>query len=147
MALLNYTTQISAEKTAAEIAVILARVGATQVLTDYHNGKAIGLSFAVPFEGQVLNYRLPVDPIPVYDTFMRQRIAPKYRTKDQAERTAWRIVKSWIEAQLAIVETRMVSLPEVMLPYMLTPNYDDDGRQQTVYQYYLGSQLAIGTGS
>jgi hypothetical protein len=147
MGLLNYSTQISAEKTAGEIAVLLARAGASQILTDYRDGKAVGLSFAVPYDGQVLNYRLPVDPGPVLGVFNRQRIAPKFRTLSQAERTAWRIVKVWIEAQLAIVETRMVSLPEVMLPYMLTPNYDDDGRQQTVYQYYLNSQLAIGTGS
>jgi hypothetical protein len=35
----------------------------------------------------------------------------------QAVRTAWRIVKDWTEAQLAIIETRMVTTEQVFLPY------------------------------
>ncbi len=35
----------------------------------------------------------------------------------QSVRTAWRIVKDWVEAQMALVETKMVSTQEVFLPY------------------------------
>jgi hypothetical protein len=37
--------------------------------------------------------------------------------RDQAVRTAWRIVKDWVEAQMALVETQMVTTAEVFLPY------------------------------
>ena len=35
----------------------------------------------------------------------------------QAVRTAWRIVKDWVEAQMALVETQMVTTRDVFLPY------------------------------
>ena len=31
---------------------------------------------------------------------------------------AWRILKDWIEAQLAIVQAGLVTIDEVMLPYL-----------------------------
>ena len=46
-------------------------------------------------------------------------------------RTAWRITKDWVEAQMAIVETKMVTLPQVFLPYAVTQN------GQTVYEKIL----------
>ena len=39
--------------------------------------------------------------------------------RKQAERTAWRIVKEWVVAQMALIETEMVDMEEVFLPYML----------------------------
>jgi len=65
-------------------------------------------------------------------------VAPRYKTVEQAERVAWRIMKDWLEAQLAIIATEMVTLDQVFLPYM----QGDDGR--TVYELYLDHQLAIG---
>lgn len=48
------------------------------------------------------------------------RIRSGFVTRAQAERTAWRIVLSWVEAQIAIVESGMVSMEEVFLLYLLT---------------------------
>lgn len=42
--------------------------------------------------------------------------------KLQAVRTAWRIVKDWVEAQMALQETQMVTTAQVFLPYMIMPN-------------------------
>ena len=33
---------------------------------------------------------------------------------------AWRIVKDWVEAQMALLATGMVELEEIFLPYMLS---------------------------
>ena len=65
---------------------------------------------------------------------------PRYSTPEHAERVAWRIVKDWLEAQLAIIRTEMVTLDQVMLPYMV----GDEGH--TVYELYRDRQLALGTG-
>ena len=46
-----------------------------------------------------------------------RRIPPKMRTKEQATRVAWRIVKDWLAAQLAMIEAGLVDLEEVFLPY------------------------------
>ena len=58
--------------------------------------------------------------------------------RDQAERVAWRIVKDWVAAQMAILESEMVQMDEIFLPYML----NDKG--QTLFQCYRQNQLSIG---
>jgi hypothetical protein len=37
----------------------------------------------------------------------------------QAERVAWRIIKDWVETQMAILESQMVQMEEIFLPYMV----------------------------
>ncbi len=41
-------------------------------------------------------------------------------TNEQAQRVAWRIVKDWVEAQMAIVEAQLADMAEVFLPYAIT---------------------------
>lgn len=41
------------------------------------------------------------------------------KIKKQAAMTAWRILKDWVAAQLAIIETEMVVIEQVFLPYLL----------------------------
>ena len=53
---------------------------------------------------------LTQDRIQVRDVEARRR---------QATRVASRILKDWIEAQLALLHTGMVELEEIFLPYML----------------------------
>ena len=55
---------------------------------------------------------------------------------EQANRTAWRIIKEWIPAQMALIETEMVTVEEVFLPYMLTG-------KQTLYQALSNGDLKM----
>ena len=54
----------------------------------------------------------------------------------QANRTAWRIIKEWILAQMALIDTEMVAVEEVFLPYMLTD-------KQTLYQALSNGDLKM----
>jgi hypothetical protein len=126
MPLLNYTTTVSALRTGGQVQELLAKAGASAITFLYEAGRIVGLSFSV--NGEM--FTLPVHAQRVYKKLLSQTIAPKYQTRDQAERVAWRIIKDWLEAQLAIIETGMVSLAEVMLPYM----HVEGGR--TVFQAY-----------
>ena len=45
--------------------------------------------------------------------------APESR-RQQAIRTSWRTLKDWVEAQMALLETGMVTMDEIFLPYMLS---------------------------
>lgn len=58
--------------------------------------------------------------------------------REQAERVAWRIVKDWVEAQMAILESEMVQMDEIFLPYMV------DNNGQTLFQAYRSNQLMLG---
>ena len=119
MALLNYTTKIDPDKTCAEIARCLSMHGAQAVLTEYEeSGLVTALSFKIKLNDQQLGFRLPCDWRPVYKILQNDNKIPRAnKTEEQAVRTAWRIVKDWVEAQMALVETQMVSIGEVFLPY------------------------------
>lgn len=127
MALLNYTTKIDADKTAGEIAKLLSMAGAKAVLTEYNEQDSFveSLSFKMRVGEQDIGFRLPCDWRPVLEILENdRRVRPFYCTREQAVKVAWRIVKDWIEAQLAIIETKMVKTEEVFLPYAITA----DGR-------------------
>ncbi len=55
-------------------------------------------------------------PLKDYTTYQDAR---KKKIGEQAGRVAWRIIKDWVDAQMAIVETEMVTIEQVFLPYML----------------------------
>lgn len=123
MAILNYTTKISPAKTVGEIQEILAKHGACSVSTDFEKGLPIAIRFSVPFGEEILNFRLPSNCQGVYRAMCKDSSVPKqYKTQEQSQRVAWRIVKDWVEAQLAVIEAGLASLPEVFLPYALAPN-------------------------
>lgn len=138
--MLNYTTSIAAEKTASEIGTILAKGGAASVSTMFEGGIPVGVGFSLKTPHGPRHFELPVNIDGVHLALKAdRRTTGKQRERAQAERTAWRVVKAWIEAQVALVEAQMATLDEVMLPYLLTPSGD------TVYALYVANeQKAIG---
>lgn len=119
MAILNYTTQIAADKTVGEIQAILAKAGAQQILTEYDNERVLcALSFRLLLPSGMLSFRLPANFDGVLRALKRDKKLPtRLMTKEQASRVAWRILKDWIEAQMAIVQAECADLTEVFLPY------------------------------
>jgi hypothetical protein len=123
MAILNYTTQIKVEKTVAEIQAVLAKAKAQAIMTEYDDGVLSALSFRVQTAAGLMTFRLPANVHKIYQVIVRdKRITPKLRTREQAARVAWRILKDWLEAQLAIVTAEMVDLEQVFLPYAQGPD-------------------------
>lgn len=118
MPTLNYTTQVAAGKTIGEIQALLAKHGASAVATRYDNGRAVGVSFGLVTPHGERHFTLPVDVPAMLRLLQRQRISPRYRTAEHAVRVAWRVVKDWLAAQLALVEASMATLDQVMLPYL-----------------------------
>jgi hypothetical protein len=143
MALLNYATRVPAERTMAELQVILAKAGAREVLAQWdENGKPAGLGFAVDTSYGRRTFVLPVNTEKVHHVLLRQKVGARYETSEHASWVAWRILKDWVEAQVAIVQTEMVTLDQVMLPYMRA---DSEGR--TVYELVVGHALGLPAGS
>ena len=148
MPLLNYTSKTPAHQSIADISRILSKAGARQVMHDYDDaGNIVALSFSLEFEGQRIAFRLPSDWRPVHQILNAMRgkdpnFRPWMGTETHARNVSWRIIKDWVEAQMAIIETRMVTTAQVFLPYAVTK----DG--QTVYEYIASNtQLLLGEGS
>ena len=139
MAIKNYTTTVDVFKSLDEIQGALASHGARKIMVDYDGaGQPVGITFGIETPNGPRGFLLPANVAGVKAVFSRQKVrAPA----GQAERTAWRNVRDWIMAQMAIVEAGQVEIQEVFFPYLT------DGRGHTVYQLYQGGQLAIGDGS
>lgn len=146
MALLNYSTQIEASKSIAEIQTILQVHGARAILTEFDDaGFITSVSFKMNLNGKEIGFRLPTDWRPVLEIMRQQKKTltgsrRRYnvpmaeidkRNQEQAIRVAWCITKDWVKAQMAIIETKMVSFPQVFLPYIVT------GSGKTVFEKIL----------
>ena len=138
MAIKNYTTTIDVYKSLGEIQGSLASHGARQIMVDYDGaGQPIGVMFGIETVDGPRGFALPANVEGVRAVFARQKVKA---TPGQAERTAWRNVRDWIMAQMAIIEAGQVQMEEVFLPYLT------DGHGRTLYQLYQGGQLALGSG-
>lgn len=124
MAILNYTTKIETEKTFLEIQKKLVKAGAQALLSEFDSdGVMIAVSFSLQTPHGLIYYKLPANFDGVLKTIQRDsNIQKRFKTPEQAARVAWRIIKDWVEAQLAIVEAELAELPEVFLPYAQTNN-------------------------
>lgn len=141
MAILNYTTKISVEMTTAQIQKILIKAGADAVMCEFKNGKASSMTFRVTTAHGPLHLKLPAQVDGVLKAMERDvEVKRSACTLEQAARVAWRILKDWIEAQMAIIEAGMATLPQVFLPYAMT---DDGG---TVYERFEGGGILRLTG-
>ena len=118
MAILNYTTAIECEKTIAEIQKCLASHGANKIVTDYENGLPSSVTFCLVIQDRMIAYVLPANYRGVLKAMKNDRKVPNSKCNDEhAQRVAWRIVKDWVEAQMAIVEAQLADMAEVFLPY------------------------------
>jgi hypothetical protein len=141
MALLNYTTTVPVTRTIGQVQGLLVEAGARSIVSDYDEaGRPVGIRFVVETFNGPRGFTLPINASRVEAVLKRQKVPPRYLTPEHAERVAWRIVKDWLEAQLAIIRTEMVTLDQVMLPYMHTTG------GPTVYELYLTEQLALPAG-
>lgn len=138
MPILNYTTKVDVYTTTGQIQGILVKHGARRIVQDYDNdGKIVALCFLIDTPMGEQGVRLPANVDAVYAVLQRQKVRCDYA---QAERVAWRIVKDWVEAQMAILESEMVTVSQIFLPYMMNAN------GQTVYELFESKQLLLGDG-
>ena len=141
MPLKNYTSTIPASRSIAYIEACLAQHGAREILKQYdEEQRVVGICFRIMIQGQILPFRLPSrvrECEQVLESELSRRARPETRKKipAQAERTAWKILSDWVEAQVAMIDLAQVDLVEVFLPYLY------DGKQ-TFYETARDRQFA-----
>jgi hypothetical protein len=128
MALLNYSTSVSASRTVSEIQNKLAKAGARQILNEYGDGGVVtALSFRIQTRFGEMAFRLPANIHAVREV-LRKEFPRSRKAWDKAPDVGWRILKDWMEAQLALIATGMVTVEQVFLPYL------QDNRGETLYE-------------
>ncbi len=141
MPIANYSTSIEASKTIMEIERDLSRHGAREILKNYdEDGLIESLSFIVRTPYGNMPIQLPVNPEAVLRVLEEQGVPRSLQTHAQAIRVAWRIIKDWIRAQMAILETDMVKMEQIFLPYMIT------GNDKTLYESMVDNKFYLTEG-
>jgi hypothetical protein len=135
VAIKNYTTSVSEEKTVGEIMALLAGKGARQIFIDYdEQGRPKGVSFIVAIKQNADDPGVPVPfKLPCNFEGVFRALASRYKSyhdksrfernpesRAQARRVAWRIIKDWIDSQMALVEAEQATLAQVFLPYAVS---------------------------
>ena len=136
MAILNYTTQIDYHKTISEIQKILASNGAKKIVIDNNdNGIPVAMTFSIFWKESYIGFCLPCNFKNIYLALKKDsRVPKKLRTEEQAVRVGWRIIKDWVAAQMAIVQSELATMTEIFLPYAITA----EGR--TLYKFIENNQ-------
>lgn len=140
------TTEIPAERSAADVASELIKAGATQIATDYNQCKVVGLRWTMRVQGADALFEMPARIFPIYK-ILRERKgikvtwAPDFEPGDKAlwekaERIAWRQLLRWVQAQNAMIETGMVHPMEVFTAYWIPP-----GQSRTLFQGLMENQF------
>ncbi len=118
---------------------MLRKHGADKIAKEYESHRVKSVYFQITTPAGSMPFTLPVNVDAVYQLLIQKKQAqrrysysmPKdveIAVHDQAERTAWRIIAWWLKSQLALIQTQMVTVTEVFLPYMLV------SKGQTLYQ-------------
>ena len=147
----NYTTSIAEEKTVGEIQGLLASKGARCIQVNYdEQARPSAVSFTILFQELPVPFQLPCNFEGVFRAMKAERTRHVYqwerdpKNKEQARRVAWRIIKDWVAAQIALIEAEQASMAQVFLPYAIV---SDGPARITAYDQFMlkvTSQKALG---
>ncbi len=112
------TTKIESEQTVAQIQQVLGKYGANAIMTEYDKGEVTGVCFKIKLADKDIPFRLPCRWEPIHQFLCSKYKRPRHDLRPQAKRIAWRQILRWVEAQMALVETEMVKIQEVFMPYV-----------------------------
>lgn len=131
----NYTSGWTVNKSLNEIQNMLASKGAEKMMIDYKDGEPIGMTFAIKTPKGIMPVALParienVSAV-MFGASLRQL---NQRDLEQVKRTSWKNLHDWVDAQLALLETEMVKIEEIFLPYAVF-----NGR--TVFEHFQSGNL------
>ncbi|SRR5712691_7598369 len=140
MPIKNYTTTVPANRSITEIQDALVKHGATGVLYKYEpgTGRIEALQFLLRIKHQDVAFSLSVN----WRKFQRVLQLQEVRRweEEYVYRVAWRNIRDWVMAQLALYETEIVDMPQVFLPFAT------DAKGQTLYEKMVDGKFLLGPG-
>lgn len=140
MLLKNYTSDVPASVTINRIQNFLIKAGVMSLSMDYGvKGEITAITFKIQYDGdkRPVDIRLPAnvegaqhalfmdyadgeslnkDGTAVWGNGRKRKTRADFR--EQAERTAWRLVQDWIEVQLSMIAMKQADFVQVFLPYV-----------------------------
>lgn len=152
MFLKNYTSDVPPSETIHAIEKVLIKCGAAGITKEYAAapvGSLAALVFQIETPNGKISIRLPVNVQKAHDALWLDyvegdKLSPdgksiwynnrKRRNKkdflEQAERTAWKITRDWVEVQMSMIQLKQADVLQVFLPYVIT------GTGESVYKRF-----------
>lgn len=148
MFLKNYTSNVPVSQTIYRIEQVLIKCGVSGITKEYITtaGGIGAITFSIQPDANTpkLTVRLPADVEKAQDALWLNYIGDdlgedgkvKWSSrkklkrsdfKDQAERTAWKIIQDWVEVQMSMIQMKQAEYAEVFLPYVWNG-------EQTIFQ-------------
>lgn len=131
-----------------KIQFVLSTHGANKVMYDYaSNGSLEAITFGMQIGEKQVGFRLPalVENVVqiMYGGKDRWGNAKKIteQQREQAYKTAWANIRDWIDAQMALIDTKQVKMEQVFLPYMITQ------KGETLFEKISNEQFMLGDGN
>lgn len=122
----NYTSDIPASRTIANIESYLAQCGITGIMKEYRDGRVIALIFKAPDVGGDRTIKLPSDVDATQDFLWNKHQEDSKRNRrtrddfaEQAEKTAWKVMDDWVRVQMTLISIQKRSVTEVFLSYVM----------------------------
>jgi len=142
MPIKNYTTIVPANQSIAEIQDALVKSGAVgfQLMYEKGTGRIKSLQFGLDIKDNVQAFSLPVQ-WKLFQQVLKDQGIHRADDEDYCYRVAWRNIRDWVLAQLALYETMIVTMPQIFLPYAV------DNKGKTLYEKIKEDpQLLLGGG-
>lgn len=125
MNLKNYTSETPAITSMGRIEINLVEAGATDISKRYQDGVCTAITFRMEVNGIPMLFQLPANVEACYKVMFAEYKRPKpdthKRVREQAERTAWKIVCDWVEVQLSMIRLEQAQAIQIFLPYVYDP--------------------------
>lgn len=141
MFLKNYTSEVPVSQTVHRIEQVLIKCGVSGITKEYgSDGEVAAMVFHIKLkeDDAPLTIRMPADKAAALQALWMDyvdgdKLSPdgnsviswasrKKKTredfKQQAERTAWRLVQDWVEVQLSMIQLKQADFVQVFLPYV-----------------------------
>jgi len=120
----NYTSGVPIDRTVSKIEAVLVEAGASNITKDYGDCELKAICFTVihPQDGTKVSIRLPANVEGVYASLSsavkRPRKGTMAKLREQAGRTAWKLMQDWVEVQLSLIQMQQAEFLQVFLPYV-----------------------------
>jgi hypothetical protein len=123
MPILNYSTSVDWRKSVSEIIAMLSGAKVSAVMQEFDGaGCVTAICFRSRTEFGEMAFRLPADVLRtqqiLIDEYKKGNLRRGFSNDSgHARNVAWRILRTWIEAQIALIQIGLVKVEQVFLPY------------------------------
>lgn len=149
MTIKNYTSTVPASTSMARIEKMLVAVGASSISKRYDKQQiCTGITFIIDDDltQQSIPYFLEARVEDCYKVLCADVKRPRKDTmdklRDQADRTAWKIMSDWTEIQCTMILLGQATPLQIFLPYVY-----DLRKNETLYQKVIFGKIPLMLGN